>query len=124
VWNESATWLPKGLTQVKLINNLLNGYVFGRDNILVMLDDGLSLGQTERQRESILVYPNPAQRYITFMTPSIGGRLEIYDASGVLVLSSEMVFPATLPVDHLKKGIYIYRIVGDNHNFTGKFFKN
>lgn len=123
-WNECSTWLPKGLKQVKLINNLLNGYVFGRQNILVMLDDGLPLKREENTAAKLSIYPNPANRYITIEASMKSARLEIFNETGYRVLSSEVVLPARVPIQNLKNGIYFYRITNENRSYTGKFIKN
>lgn len=123
-WNECDYWLPKGLNQVKLINNFLNGYVLGRDNILVMLDDAMPLSHEENNAAKLSVYPNPAYRYLIFDAGIKSARIEIYNETGLRVMSSEVVLPARIPVQQLKKGIYFYRITFENQSYTGKFFKN
>ncbi|NPV37406.1 MAG: T9SS type A sorting domain-containing protein [Bacteroidales bacterium] len=122
-WNECATWLPKGLNQVKLINNFLNGYVLGRDNILVMLDDAMPLSHEENNAAKLSVYPNPTNRYLIFDAGIKSARIEIYNETGLRVMSSEVDLPTRIPVQQLKKGLYFYRITFDNQSYTGKFLK-
>ena len=67
--------------------------------------------------ETILLYPNPSKDVLSVYLPNIGSPVEIniYDATGKLVLSSVAQDIVTrINVSRLPKGIYILKVTGKN----------
>lgn len=118
------TSLPKGIKYVKLTNNNLNGYLFGKGNRLIHLDDGFPLGETNQAGAPLSVFPNPAGSQITFQAGPGRGILEIFSVSGALFYQSEQDFPAKLGLTDWPSGVYFYRIILGTGIYTGKFIRN
>jgi hypothetical protein len=69
-----------------------------------------------KDREKIKVFPNPSSGEVTIEQEIQNyKRLEVYDAYGRLILSKELSFPLG-KIEYLKKGVYIIRLIGENHN--------
>ena len=67
--------------------------------------------------ETILLYPNPSKDVLSVYIPNIGSPVEIniYDATGKLVLSSIAQDIVTrINVSRFAKGIYILNVTGKN----------
>lgn len=74
----------------------------------------------------IRVYPNPAKQNVTFyfdakLTECI---MELYDMNGKLQLSKNLLQGKTFSVNHLKSGLYFWRVVLPNQICNGKLIIN
>ncbi|MBP1645866.1 MAG: type sorting protein [Bacteroidetes bacterium] len=74
---------------------------------------------------SIAVYPNPAQDYISFKLKDNNLYIiELYNSNGVLVLSETTRRNCRLDVFSLKRGVYFYKVIDKNKTaFSGKIIK-
>ena len=92
--------------------------IFDRKHSVISFDN-----ETEIQ-----VYPNPSSDNIHFVISEViqTGYLEIYSIENKRIGSHRMQSGAnTINIEHLPKGIYLYRISTDNTVIkTGKFVKN
>jgi hypothetical protein len=70
------------------------------------------IGLKEENLSAFVLYPNPAESYIRIMLPEqmTHATLEIHDLSGRLISRHNITHDAMIPVYHLPKGLYIYRI--------------
>ncbi len=74
--------------------------------------DNLNIGKIE-------IYPNPVKQYLFIRSESAIEKVEIYNQSGVCVLSNEN-FIEKLDVSHLSDGFYFVRIFIDGSPVTKK----
>ena len=70
----------------------------------------------------IRVYPNPATQNVTFDIDSDVAecKMELYDMNGKLRLSKNLLQGKTVSVNHLKSGLYFWRVVMPNQVYNGK----
>ena len=82
-----------------------------------------STGVADQEAPSnrITCYPNPASDYVYLnrVDHSISVRFELYDLAGKNVLSRMIEGNVPLPVGHLNKGLYFYRITEDDMEYSG-----
>lgn len=69
----------------------------------------------------ITCYPNPASEYIYLkrVDHSVPVRFNLYDLTGRNVLSRMIEGNEPVPVNHLNKGLYFYRITEDDMEYNG-----
>jgi hypothetical protein len=60
------------------------------------------------------LYPNPGYNEIWFSHPELISSVELYDPSGVLVLSSADINP--IDISKLANGLYFVRVFIDEHS--------
>ncbi len=95
---------PKLITLVVRKNDC--DFVF-RDSIFVK--DAVS-SRTLSPEFSFSVYPNPAKEYLTVKLPFGNADVEVYEASGKLVLTmNSMKSEFVIPVDSWAEGVYLLR---------------
>ena len=77
---------------------------------------------TDSFEESVNVYPNPASDYIyfEFKNHSANTWVEIYDAQGRKVVSREITSRQQIIINHLEKGLYIYKLNQSGSLTSGK----
>lgn len=69
----------------------------------------------------IKVYPNPANEAITFQQNTASDAfVELFDMQGKRVANQRIQAQGTLPVQHLSKGMYIYKFTQKDKINTGK----
>ena len=122
-WGINPKRWPKSLNQVKLTNNLLNGYVFGYNTVILWLDDGLPLGTPYENRQKITLSPNPAKDFIRISTShplNNAATIEILNPEGQVVLKTHTTLPASININGLAPGFYIYKIDGTDIRAYGK----
>ena len=70
---------------------------------------------------SISIYPNPFINDITINT-ELNGQLTVFDLSGKMVYQSSSE-AKTIPLSHLKSGIYMLVLTLDSISYTEKIIK-
>lgn len=81
------------------------------------------MATTEAQTsQNVAVYPNPAQNEIFVKADASAGLLSVnlYDATGKLVVSQKVKSQEPIRVAHLNNGLYILKVEGLNVNFSEK----
>lgn len=70
----------------------------------------------------IQVYPNPATDYISFDLKDNASEatVELFDIQGRLVLSQAVSGQTKIQVNHLNKGLYMYKLLQNDNSFSGK----
>lgn len=84
----------------------------------------IELTGVEHLRElELTVYPNPATDRITLNIPAHveNASLEVFDASGALVLVKELLTTNSVQLTNLMSGNYFYKVVSEEHYASGKF---
>jgi hypothetical protein len=88
----------------------------------IMVNDPTGIDENEIQYK-YTIYPNPASRVVYFKSYlSANIRLMIYDASGLLQkeVTAKNTDELEIDVSDLRKGMYLYKILTDDHIITGK----
>ena len=121
-WHADPMVLPRGLQSVVLSNNLLNGYIYGKLNLLIQIDDGMPVGIQPRTSNPVGLMPNPATESIVIK--GFGkADLCIYDLSGKLKLSQRVTLPYQLSVKNMEAGVYLCKLIQNGQIFTSRFVK-
>jgi PKD repeat protein len=83
------------------------------------------VGIPETSIREFYCFPNPAQETITFISPDgMNGSLVIYNTALSVVYDHAFSKMAVINSSVLTKGIYFYRLTGENGKvYTGKFIK-
>jgi len=112
------------------IPNALYGY--GRVNALIAVNTALGLISSTSDnigKEDLRIFPNPANDLITFHLENTSKSIEniyIYDVSGRLVFRQKIDgqhILATLDIQSLSYGLYIYHAQSGDKIWKGKFIK-
>lgn len=112
------------------IPNALYGY--GRVNALIAVNMALDLLTStvdNNASENIRTFPNPTSDLITFHIENSNRTLDsvsIYDINGRLVVSHKIEghhILATLDIQALPSGLYIYHVASGDKHWNGKFIK-
>ena len=90
---------------------------FALDNLVI----DKSVGIEEQVLANVVVYPNPIQNQLTIKGES--GQVELFDATGNLVLSTTHNYLSVLNVEYLAQGSYILKISNDKGIFSRKIIK-
>jgi PKD repeat protein len=85
-----------------------------------ILSSPLAVQQATSQTHTMLVYPNPADTYITVPAE---GSLQITDATGRMVVLKDVNADARVDVSNLSPGIYYIIHQKDGAKSTGRFVK-
>jgi len=75
---------------------------------------------------NIKVYPNPTNDFIHFSSPSIslnGYHFYLFDMTGKIILLSEISDNESINIQHLKSGIYFYKLQKGNDVLKGKLVR-
>ncbi|MEI6753128.1 MAG: thiol protease/hemagglutinin PrtT [Paludibacter sp.] len=110
-------------------NTTINGWTrltpSSNASINFTLIDNISAVNTPKAIEGFDIFPNPAINSIRFNSDVNVRSVQIFDASGKLVLSNQpkTVGIITLQVENLKSGNYIVQLNTDNGFKIGKFSK-
>jgi hypothetical protein len=116
-----------------LFNHLNHGgnfYLWDDDAGVWVLDDITTLhyselGTTsigENSSADIQVYPNPANNFINikFNSPAADLKLELFDITGRMVLTTDLSGNQKINIGHLEDGLYIYRLNQEGIVKSGK----
>ncbi|UQB68849.1 T9SS type A sorting domain-containing protein [Epilithonimonas zeae] len=94
----------------------LDAFTWVKDsNIVLAVDD------TQSKVNDYLVYPNPASDFISFNNAKDIQKVEIYDLSGKLIISSDKA--EKVNVSQLEKGTYVTKLKMSNETVNSKFIK-
>lgn len=75
-------------------------------------------------QQLVTIYPNPVQNVMHLHFAGNKGKLEVFDATGKLVLQKEIQEEnPSFDVSALKQGIYLVKVLSDTQLMTGKFVK-
>ncbi|MCR5013958.1 MAG: T9SS type A sorting domain-containing protein [Bacteroidales bacterium] len=102
---------------------VVSGIVFDNNGSSLMLArfyTGVTTSTTEDSATMVAAYPNPVSDVVRFN--SIEGQAFVYDMTGRLVMSSQLV-DGSLNVASLSQGSYIVRIQNGEDSFMAKFVK-
>lgn len=79
-------------------------------------------GIEENPQKELMVYPNPAKDHITFVinTTNEPSVVELYDSQCRLVLKEEIPQDKRIQVEHLQRGLYVYKLNYQSTVVTGK----
>jgi serine protease AprX len=112
------------------IPNALYGY--GRVNALIAVNMALDLltsTEDNNELENLRIFPNPTNDLITFHLQNSANKVEnvsIYDIQGRLLASQRIAgdhILATLDIQSLPSGLYIYHVKSGDKQWNGKFIK-
>jgi len=67
----------------------------------------------EKQFDSIKIYPNPANQFLTINSP-ISGKFNIIDQAGKVCLSNDLEGSLKIDISNLSSGIYVVNFVSKN----------
>lgn len=83
-----------------------------------------TVGLTESEEVSVLLYPNPTNNDVTilFSEPSI--RLTLTDASGKVITTRKLVSGEKVSLTDLHSGVYFFTIVSDGRTIVKRIVKN
>ncbi len=92
----------------------------------------LGAADLEKRNKGLEVYPNPTSDHITFSIKNAGVNqvsLLVYDALGKVVVEKNLnidgiISNHNINIAELNDGIYVYRLIGEGFNKSGKFIKN
>jgi hypothetical protein len=81
-----------------------------------------AIDETSVQSDHILCYPNPATDHIRIQSTSDLNQatFELFDINGRKILSEYLDEEATVAVQHVRSGLYFYKLTIDNSTFNGK----
>lgn len=97
------------------------GTGFYVDNIK-MNDLTLATAEGGKKKEAIVVYPNPTSDIIKIDSENKIKSVEVYDASGKLVLSTTSDFPE-INIQHLQEGNYVVNVKTTTATLSKKIIK-
>lgn len=95
----------------------LDAFTWVKDTGLV-----LAVADVKNRKDSFQVYPNPTSDRINFKNIESIEKVEIYDMSGKLAISSENA--TSINVSKLEKGTYIVQVKTKNEVESSRFIKN
>tara|TARA_B100000676_G_C17616387_1_gene599434 strand:- start:166 stop:657 length:492 start_codon:yes stop_codon:yes gene_type:complete len=75
---------------------------------------------TTNNKESLTLYPNPAQDFVTIQNTSGSVNVEVFDVIGNFILKSK---DKTIDISNMPNGIYIFIITTNNSNEILKLIK-
>ncbi len=76
-------------------------------------------------KKIFVIYPNPAQNFITIETDTAPGNLYFFDINGKCVLIKNINSKNTIvAVNNLQKGIYIIKLISDSKIYVAKMIKD
>jgi hypothetical protein len=107
-WNDGNTDNPRGFT------------VTGDSIFMAIFDMGTAIKVIETS--NIKIYPNPATDNIHITLPDNvqQGFFTLYDMQGKVLIRKGISSQETVSVSNLAAGVYIYNIITNKQNFTGK----
>ena len=76
---------------------------------------------TTNNKESLTLYPNPAQDVVTIQNNIGSANIEVYDVIGNFILQSRN---KTIDISNLPNGIYIFHVTSDSSDEILKLIKN
>jgi len=86
-------------------------------------DTGQGVGISALTKKSLLIYPNPAQDFISFKELENLEQLIITDISGKQIYKSQNTNPQEIDVSSFKSGVYFISAQTEEALFTSKFVK-
>jgi len=94
----------------------LDAFTWVKDSNIV-----LAVEDTQNKAKDYVIYPNPATDYVSFNNAKDIQKVEIYDLSGKLVITSDKA--EKVNVSQLEKGTYITKLKTQNETIDSKFIK-
>ena len=76
---------------------------------------------TTNNKESLTLYPNPAQDVVTIQNTSGSVNVEVFDVIGNFILKSK---DKKIDISNLPNGIYIFNVTSNNSDEILKLIKN
>ena len=76
---------------------------------------------TTNNKESLTLYPNPAQDFVTIQNTSGSLNIEVFDVIGNFILKSK---DKTIDISNLPNGIYIFHVTSNSSDEILKLIKN
>lgn len=95
----------------------LDAFTWVKDSGVVLAVDDVKNGKNNFQ-----IYPNPTSDFINFQNPETIQKVEIYDLSGKLLISTES--SVKVDVSKLEKGTYVAKVKTEKGTLDSKFVKN
>ncbi|MCF8302179.1 MAG: T9SS type A sorting domain-containing protein [Bacteroidales bacterium] len=78
-------------------------------------------GFEEVANNTLRLYPNPANDYVSIDAEDWRqATVELYNIEGKLVLQQDIQPHNKIPIHHLKRGVYLYKIIGNDTIGSGK----
>ncbi len=112
------------------VTNQVNNSVYTLTNIVANHDVQVTCTQqggtavTDFALNSVKIFPNPAESYITIQSERIIEMVQIYDFTGKVVYSTNGTNNTlVVPVSNLSNGIYFIKMESEGQTVTTKFVK-
>lgn len=97
------------------------GGTYGYADTYERVFDDFSTGVPVVEEEERILLMNPVADVLRFNEPTTG-QLRIHDSSGRLVMST-VVNGSELDVQHLRSGLYVLELSGDDESLSTRFVK-
>lgn len=128
-----VVWLHDNYTNKKAKMSAGSSYDFsinddpessGKDRFKIAFNNVVTGAQKKDIANDIRVYPNPIGNNAYIQLKQEGATLKITSVEGK-VLAHEILTQGsnTISMDHLNKGIYLFRIIGESINYTQRVIK-
>ncbi len=89
----------------------------------IIVSQGATLGTSNNALSIITLYPNPTSNFLNIKSSQKISKVGIYDMSGKLVKSANLI-DENINVESLLKGNYLIKLYTENGVVTSKFIKN
>ncbi len=127
IWYYNGTFLQIGQTDSIFIATdtgsyvvyYTNGFYCGvYDTVVVVRPAVMTIFDNREKEENFSLYPNPADEFITVMSPEKADILEIYSMVGDRVFSTKIYMMQKIDISLFKSGIYICKVGGTIRKFV------
>jgi hypothetical protein len=100
-----------------------DGWMMAEDYNVCYSEQNFTGVDDRNMADNVNVYPNPATNHVTFNIDASDGQftVEFYDIHGKLVMNKTSENNSPVSIQSLNKGLYFYRISGNQNFYTGKF---
>ena len=82
------------------------------------------IGINEVSQDMISVYPNPTRDFVTINMTAANATIEVVDAQGKILQTSNVENGGTLSLASYETGMYIFRITTENGTSIHRISKN
>lgn len=96
-------------------------YLLLLDDVNITESDNLLVEDTQKQKDIISIYPNPATDILNINGIESKGRYKIYDVQGNEVMSGSN--KTQVNISHLNAGVYVIVVTSDDKKQSFKFIK-
>ena len=129
---DHGNWNFNGKNRNYVTDSSANNFftsIFGASRDIDTICNNFTLGLSSNlnPNNSLLLYPNPSQKWINFDFENNDQniyRLELIDVDGKLVFSKIISsINSRISIESFSDGIYFYRLVGKDSIYSGKFIK-